>query len=146
LRIAIASDHAGFLLKEAIKRFLWAEGHEVVDFGTSSEESVDYPEFGYRVAEAVATGKVERGIAICGTGIGMSMVANKVAGIRAALCVTPEMARYSRRHNDANVLTLGGWILTQEQALEIVRVWLETPFDGGRHERRIRGLHQLTGR
>jgi len=137
LRIALGSDHAGYRLKEYIESLLREAGHEVVDMGTHSEESVDYPLYAFRVAEAVARGEADRGILVCGTGIGMSIAANKVPGVRAALCWDTRTAELSRRHNDANVLCLGGRLLGEEEAARIVEVWLSTPFDGGRHARRI---------
>jgi len=137
MRIAIGSDHAGFRLKEAVRRFLEEEGHEVHDFGTDSEASVDYPDFGRAVAEAVACGDFERGVLICGTGIGMSMTANKVAGVRAALCHESYSARLSRVDNDANVLCMGGRVTAEGLAFDVVRVFLATAFEGGRHARRV---------
>jgi len=135
MKIALASDHAGFELKEALKEFL--SSHEVVDFGTFSSESVDYPDFGFKAAEAVASGVCERGILICGSGIGMSITANKVNGIRAALCVSTEFAKLSRNHNDANILVLPGRFVSRHFAGEIIGVWLSEKFEGGRHQRRI---------
>ncbi len=137
MKIAIGSDHAGFRLKEKIKDFLRAKGHEVLDFGTHSEDRVHYPLFAREVALAVQRGEVSRGILICGTGIGMSITANKFKGVRAALCLNEYMARMSRLHNDSNVLCLGGRVLGEDLALSIVEVWLETPFEGGRHQKRI---------
>ncbi len=137
MRIAIGSDHAGFRLKEKIKEFLKEKGHEVIDFGTNSEESTHYPLFAKEVALAVQRGEAERGILICGTGIGMCITANKFKGIRAALCLNEYMARMSRLHNDANVLCLGDRVLGVELALSIVDVWLSTPFEGGRHQKRL---------
>ena len=137
MRIAIGSDHAGFRLKEQAKGWLQAEGHEVRDFGTDSEAPVDYPEFIRPVAEAVARGEFERGIVLGGSGNGEAIVANRVHGVRCALCWNEESARLARAHNDANVLSMGARLLTPEAAHEILRVWLVTPFDGGRHARRI---------
>jgi len=137
MRVAIGADHAGFLLKEAIKRALPAMQAEVEDLGTGSADSVDYPDFAAPVARGVASGAYDRGILVCGTGIGMAMAANKVAGVRAAPVGDVATARLSREHNDANVLTLGARITTPDRALEIVRVFLETPFEGGRHQRRV---------
>ncbi|NOY77994.1 MAG: ribose 5-phosphate isomerase B [Calditrichaeota bacterium] len=145
MSIAVGSDHAGFELKEAIREYLESLNLSVKDFGTFTTDSVDYPDFAYAVASAVAKGEFDRGILICGTGIGMSIVANKVKGIRAAECTTSYLAEMSRRHNNANVLTLGGRVLSAEEAQTIVRVWLETPFEGGRHQRRIDKIHYLTG-
>ena len=137
MKIAIGSDHAGFELKERIKDFLDARGTRWEDVGTDSANSTDYPDYAFHVAEAVARGEFELGILVCGTGIGMSIAANKVRGIRAALCTSPGMAEFSRRHNDANVLTLGGRMLSQEEATEIVDTWLKTAFEGDRHARRL---------
>lgn len=137
MRIAIGSDHAGYRYKERIKGYLEQAGHEVVDFGTHSEEPVDYPLFIRPAAEAVARGECERGVVLGGSGNGEAMVANRVPGVRCGLCWNEESARLCRRHNDANVLSLGERMMTPEMALAIVRVWLETPFDGGRHARRI---------
>ncbi len=137
MKVAIGSDHAGFHLKEKIKEFLLSKGHEVLDFGTNSEDSTHYPIFARDVALAVQRGEADRGILVCGTGIGMSITANKFKGIRAALCLNEYMARMSRLHNDANVLCLGDRVLGVELALSIVEVWIETPFEGGRHLKRI---------
>ena len=137
MRIAIGSDHAGHGLKEELKHRLKAEGHEVVDYGCHSNESVDYPDFAVPVAEAVRTAQVDRGMLICGTGIGMTMTANKIPGIRAALCSEPYAARLSREHNDANVLALGGRLVGPELAMETARAFLQTSFAGGRHSRRV---------
>jgi ribose 5-phosphate isomerase B len=143
MKIGIGSDHAGFRYKEAIKGFLAAAGHEVRDFGTASEEPVDYPLFIHPVAAAVAAGEVERGIVLGGSGNGEAMVANRVRGVRCALCWNAESARLGRQHNDANVISLGERMMSEETALDIVRIWLETPFEGGRHLRRIQEIDQL---
>lgn len=135
MNIAIASDHAGFCLKNEIKQAY--PGYDWQDFGAYNTDSVDYTDTGYPAAKAVADGSCEKGILICGSGIGMSIVANKVKGIRAALCNSPEIAKLSRMHNDANVLVLAGRFTPTPMALEIVKVWLETPFEGGRHQARI---------
>jgi ribose 5-phosphate isomerase B len=140
MKIAIGSDHAGFKYKEKIKQFLQQSGHDVVDFGTDSEVPVDYPLFIRPVALAVTNGEVERGIVLGGSGNGEAMAANRVKGARCALCWSIESARLARQHNDANMLSLGQRLLTEQLALEIVRVWLETPFEGGRHLRRIQLL------
>ena len=137
MKIGIGSDHAGFEYKEKIRDWLEAQGHDVVDFGTNSNAPVDYPLFIRPVAEAVARGQCERGIVLGGSGNGEAMVANRVKGIRCALCWNEESARLARQHNNANVLSLGQRMMSLETALEIVRVWLETPFEGGRHQRRI---------
>ncbi|MEO1815701.1 MAG: ribose 5-phosphate isomerase B [Acetobacterium sp.] len=140
MKIAIGSDHGGLALKEAIKPFLIEQGHEVVDFGTGTTDSCDYPIYGQRVGEAVSFGDCDRGIAICGTGLGISMAVNKVPGIRGALCTNEFMAEMSREHNDANVLVLGARVLGEGLALRIVKIWLETEFGGDRHQRRIDGI------
>jgi len=143
MRIALAGDHGGFRLKEVIKSYLEELGIEYIDYGTFSEESVDYPDFAYKAARAIVNGEADRGIFICGTGIGISIAANKVRGIRAALCYNVYAAEMSRHHNDANVLCLGGRVIGDELAKRIVKAWLETPFDGGRHERRIRKIAEI---
>lgn len=137
MRVAIGSDHAGFAYKEKIKILLAELGHTVQDFGTSSTQPVDYPLFIRPVAEAVARGEAERGIVLGGSGNGEAIVANRVRGVRCALCWSVETARLAREHNDSNVLSLGERMISEELALEIVRVWLATPFAGGRHARRI---------
>jgi ribose 5-phosphate isomerase B len=137
MKIAIGSDHAGFEYKEKIKALLQQLGHEVRDFGTNSTESVDYPLFVRPVAEAVARGEFERGIVLGGSGNGEAMVANRVKGIRCALCWNTESARLGREHNNANMISLGQRMMPLETALEIVKVWLNTPFAGGRHQKRI---------
>jgi ribose 5-phosphate isomerase B len=137
MKIAIASDHGGFELKEVLKAFLASLSVEVTDLGTISEASVDYPDFGIQVSERVSKGEVERGVLICGSGIGMSVVANKCPRVRAALVHDLFSARLSREHNDANILVLGGRLVGKDLAKEIVRVWLETPFTGGRHQKRL---------
>ncbi|MFP5288419.1 MAG: ribose 5-phosphate isomerase B [Thermoanaerobaculia bacterium] len=142
MRIGIGSDHAGYRYKEEIKRFLSEQGHEVRDFGTDSEESVDYPIYIRPVAEAVAGGELERGIVLGGSGNGEAMAANRVRGVRCALCWNAEFARLGRQHNDANMISLGQRMMTLETALDIVRIWLETPFEGGRHVRRIQFLDE----
>ena len=140
MKIAIGSDHGGLTLKEVIKPFLIEEGHEVVDFGTNTTDSCDYPIYGEAVGEAVSFGDCDRGIAICGTGLGISMAVNKVPGIRGALCTNEFMAEMSREHNDANVLVLGARVLGEGLALRIVAIWLATEFAGDRHQRRIDGI------
>jgi len=142
MKIGIGSDHAGFEYKERIKLLLRELGHEVRDFGTHSAEPVDYPVYIRPVAEAVAKGEVERGIVLGGSGNGEAMVANRVKGVRCALCWNLESARLGREHNDANVLSIGQRMVTVELALEIVRIWLTTPFAGGRHLERIREIDQ----
>jgi ribose 5-phosphate isomerase B len=142
MKIAIGSDHAGFQYKERIKGFLQKLGHEVRDFGTFSEAPVDYPLFIRPVAEAVARGEFERGVVLGGSGNGEAMVANRVKGVRCALCWNVESARLGRQHNNANAISLGQRMMTIETALEIVRTWLDTPFEGGRHQRRIELIDQ----
>jgi ribose 5-phosphate isomerase B len=137
LRIAIGSDHAGYRYKEAIRRHLEAAGHDVVDLGTDSEEAVDYPLFIRPTAEAVARGECERGIVLGGSGNGEAIVANRVPGVRCALCWSVESAELSRRHNDANVISIGERMVSEELAIAIVDTWLAAPFEGGRHARRI---------
>ncbi len=143
MKIAIASDHGGFALKKNVIMYLEAEGHEVSDLGCYSEESVDYPQFGRACAQAVARHQAERGIVICGSGIGISIAANKVKGIRCALCTSVEMAKLSRQHNNANMLAMGGRLTELADALDIVRAWLTTEFEGGRHERRVAQLDEM---
>ena len=135
--IAIACDHAALELKKEVEDMLTSMGLPYKDFGTYSKESCDYPIFGLRAAKAVASGECDRGIVICGTGIGMSIAANKVKGIRCALCSEPYSARLTRQHNDSNMLAIGARVTGSELAKETIRVWLETPFEGGRHQRRI---------
>jgi ribose 5-phosphate isomerase B len=143
VRVAIASDHAGFALKEDLTRFLGEQQIAFDDFGTSSDASVDYPDFALAVARAVLDGRADRGILICGTGIGMSIAANKVPGIRAALVTDEDTARLSRAHNDANVIALGGRTTRAAAARAMVRTFLATPFAGGRHAARIAKVAQL---
>ncbi len=145
MKIAIGSDHAGFALKEHVRAHIEAADHEVTDVGTCSSESVDYPDFAAKVALAVARGEAEYGIIICGTGLGVAMTANRVRGVRAAPCTGQFAAEMTRRHNDANVLCLGGWLVTKEVAERIVDVFLATPFDGGRHVRRVAKIDSATG-
>jgi len=140
MKIAIASDHAGFEYKEEIRKLLPRLGHEVRDFGTHDTRSVDYPQFIRPAAEAVARGEFERGIILGGSGNGEAIVANKVRGIRCAVCWTVESARLSRAHNDANIVSLGQRLITLDVALEIVKIWLATPFEGGRHLTRIKQI------
>lgn len=137
MKIALAADHGGFELKEKIKGHLQQKGIEFLDLGCNTETSVDYPDYGRACGEAVMRGDADRGIAICGTGIGISIAANKVKGIRCALCTSLFMAEMARKHNDANVLALGGRVLEAELALDIVDVFLTAEFEGGRHQRRV---------
>jgi ribose 5-phosphate isomerase B len=142
MKIALGTDHAGFRLKEQVKQLLESLGHEVIDFGTNSEASVDYPQFIRPAAEAVARGDAERAIVFGGSGNGEAMAANKVRGVRCALCWNEESARLSREHNDANVLSLGARLVEQDLALRIVQLWLTTSFEGGRHVKRIEQLER----
>jgi len=140
MKISVASDHAGYAVKEAVKAHLLEAGHEVVDFGADSAESTDYPDHATPAARAVASGEVEMGVLVCGSGQGMVMTANKVHGVRAALAWDPEIAKLSRNHNDANVLALPGRFISEEGALEIVDAWLQAEFEGGRHIPRVRKM------
>ena len=135
--IIVGSDHAAYGLKEYLKEFIKQKGIEIRDVGAYSTKAADYPDFGFQVAEAVSTGKYSHGILLCGTGIGMSMVANKFPHVRAALCNDLFSAIMSRRHNNANILVMGGRVIGDVLAREIVTAWLETPFEGGRHQRRL---------
>ena len=146
MKIAVGSDHRGFALKAHLVSSLTKAGHEVVDLGCSGVEPADYPDFAFAVGEMVASGGAARGILVCGSGIGMSIAANKVRGVRAALCCTVEDARMTRRHNDSNVLTLPERGLDDPHIDELVAVWLSTPFDGGRHERRIEKIREYEER
>ncbi|HEY1203371.1 MAG: ribose 5-phosphate isomerase B [Bryobacteraceae bacterium] len=145
MRVAVGADHAGFVLKEHLRRRLEQEGHQVLDEGTHTAESCDYPDFAAPVAHDVAAGRADRGVLICGTGVGMSIAANKVAGIRAALGTVPEEVRLARAHNDANILTLGARFIAEPAADALVDVFLATGFDGGRHERRVEKIAALEG-
>lgn len=140
MKIALASDHAGFEYKQAILEWLTSRGHEVRDFGTFSNERVDYPDFIRPAAEAVARGECERGIVLGGSGNGEAIAANKVRGVRCALCWSEDTARLSREHNDANVISIGQRTISRELALRLVEIWLATPFEGGRHVARIRKI------
>lgn len=137
MKIALGSDHAGYDLKEKVKRILSEWGESVTDFGTYSKESCDYSDFALKVARSVASGETERGVAICWTGNGVTISANKVAGIRATLAINPEMARLAREHNDSNVLTLSSKYINDNDIEETLKVWLESKFEGGRHRRRL---------
>ena len=145
LSVALGADHAGWELKEALKSWLMEAGYQVLDFGTHSPDSVDYPDYAQQVGEAVAVGKVDRGVLVCGTGIGMTMAANKIPGVRAALCGDAFTSRMSREHNDANVLALGGRLTDADMGRDILKVWLETNFAGGRHARRVNKIMELEG-
>lgn len=145
MKLAIGADHAGYYLKEQVKEFLKSKNIDFKDYGTFKIESCDYPEYAYKVGQAIVTGEADLGILICGTGIGMSITANKIKGIRAALVYDEQTAKLSRQHNDANVLCMGGRLTPEEVAKKIVDVWLNTSFEGGRHEKRIKLISQLTG-
>ena len=140
MKIAVAADHAGYRYKEQVRQLLESLGHDVVDYGAFSEEAVDYPKFIRSASEAVARGECERAIVFGGSGNGEAMAANKVRGVRCALCWSEESARLSRQHNDANVLSLGQRLVPEDLALAIVRVWLTTAFEGGRHASRVAQL------
>jgi ribose 5-phosphate isomerase B len=144
MKIIIGSDHGGYELKQIVVKYLTQLGHQVEDIGTHSNESVDYPEYAVQVARSVTDGGSDRGILICGSGIGMCMTANRIAGARAALVSEPYAARMSRRHNDSNILCLGGRLVGDQLALEIVGAWLQEEFEGGRHRRRVDLIEQLT--
>lgn len=143
LKIALASDHGGFMLKEAIQKHLESRGFEITDLGTNSEESVDYPVYGKLLGEAVVSGEFACGVGFCGTGIGISIAANKVKGIRCAVATTPFMAEMAKKHNNANILALGGRVLSVEQAVKIVDIWIDNEFEGDRHARRVRLLDEM---
>jgi ribose 5-phosphate isomerase B len=144
VKVALGADHRGFRLKEDLKRWLAARGHRVVDLGPDSADRVDYPDYAFKVARAVARRRADRGILICSTGVGMSIAANKVQGVRAALVDSVRLARLSREHNDANVLCIGADIVSAAEARRIVGVWVKTEFAGGRHARRVRKLGRLS--
>ncbi|HEY3346164.1 MAG TPA: ribose 5-phosphate isomerase B [Nitrospirota bacterium] len=143
MRVAVGCDHGGLALKDVLCGVLKSAGVEVLDMGTGNEDSVDYPDFAAKVARSVTSGDADRGLAICGTGIGMSIALNKYPGVRAALCHDSFTARLSRQHNDANILVLGGRVLGQEVAADMVKQWLATPFEGGRHQKRLDKITQI---
>ena len=143
MKIAMGADHAGLVLKDQLRDELRRAGHDVTDCGTNSPESSDYPDYAASVGHSVAAGEAERGILVCGTGVGMAIAANKVRGIRAALGGNPDEVRLARQHNDANVLTLGARFIQPQGASGLVRIFLETPFDGGRHQLRVNKITQL---
>lgn len=145
MKIGIVSDHGGFELKEHIKEFLEKEGIEYIDYGTNSLDSVDYPDYGLRISKGVIEGEVDKGIAICGTGIGISISCNKVKGIRCALCSDTYSARMSVEHNNANIIALGGRVIGRDLAIEIVSTWLKSEFEGGRHKRRVDKITNIEG-
>lgn len=141
--IALGCDHGGFAIKEAIKKYLDESGIEYNDFGCYSEASVDYPVYAKKVADAVASGECEKGVLCCGTGIGISIAANKVKGIRAAVVTNEFCAEMTRRHNDANIIAMGGRVISEEQAVKFTRIFLETPFDGDRHVKRVQMITDI---
>jgi ribose 5-phosphate isomerase B len=143
MKVAIGADHAGFALKERVGQYLKSKGYTVLDMGTDSAESTDYPQYAFKVAEAVRDGRADRGVLVCDSGNGIAIAANKVEGIRAAIAINPKHAEMSRRHNDANVLAMGGRIVAVQLAREILQLWLDTPFEGGRHERRLRQVAEI---
>lgn len=143
MKIVLACDHGGFQLKEIIKKHLIKKGYNIMDIGVYGNASVDYPDYGQKAAELVASGEADKGIIFCGTGIGISIAANKVKGIRCALCTNEYMSRMSRLHNNANMLALGGRVLGEDVAVGIVDVWLATEFEGGRHEKRVKKLMEI---
>jgi len=144
MKIAIASDHAAYELKKILIDWLKSKGYEIIDFGTNSNESVDYPDYAYKAANAVSKQNVDFGIIMCGSGIGMSIVCNKIKGIRAALCCNTVMAELARKHNNANVLNLGARLIKPQTAKKIVNTFLNTNFEAGRHQRRVEKIHKLT--
>lgn len=143
MNVIIACDHGGFELKEIVKEHLTKKGYSVIDIGTYNTDSVDYPDYGKRAGEMVAGNEAERGIVICGTGIGISIAANKVQGIRCALCTNEYMAKMSRQHNNANMLALGNRVIGKDLALSIVDTWMNTEFEGGRHANRVNKLMEI---
>jgi len=143
MKVAIGSDHAGFEVKEQIKRIIEELGLEVVDFGTNSAESVDYPEFGAKVGKSVASGETEQGIVVCGSGTGIAIAANKVKGVRAVQAWSEEVARLAKEHNDANVIAIGARVLSTEQIDKIIRAWFAASYEGERHQRRVDKLSEL---
>ena len=145
MKIGIASDHAGYKMKEYIKEKLLNEGLKIVDYGTYSDESVDYPDYASKLARDISEGRLERGILICGTGVGMSIVANKYPNVRAGIAYSDEVAELIARHNNANVICLGGRTMGLEEGFRRVKIWLNSGFDGGRHERRINKIRDLEG-
>ena len=146
MKIAMGNDHSAVEMKEAMKAYVESKGYEVIDFGTNSTDSCDYPEFGEKVGRAVASGEADYGIAICGTGVGISLAANKVKGIRACVCSEPYTAKLSRMHNNSNVLAFGARVVGSELAKMITEAWLDAKFEGGRHERRVQMLMDIENR
>ena len=145
MKISLGADHRGFEVKNKVKEYLKEKGHDVTDFGTDSEESVDYPDFAFKVSESVAKGESDRGILFCWTGIGMCIAANKVKGVRAASCLSKEAAQLTRAHNDSNVLCISAKFTPEDQLFEIIDTWLETEFEGGRHTKRVEKIKEYEG-
>jgi ribose 5-phosphate isomerase B len=143
MKLALGADHAGYLLKDRIRQYVTERGHQVIDEGTNTSDSVDYPDYAAKVAEDVAAGRAERGILVCGSGIGMAIAANKIPGIRAANICNEYQAQMSREHNNLNVITLGARIVDENDAKQIIQIWLDTPFSGGRHSGRLDKLHEI---
>jgi ribose 5-phosphate isomerase B len=143
MKIAFGADHAGYILKDYLRQYVSDRGHQVIDEGTNTSDSVDYPDYAVKVAGDVASGRAERGILVCGSGIGMAITANKIPGIRAANICSEYEAQMSREHNNLNVITLGARILDKEHAEQIVQIWLDTPFSGGRHSGRLEKIHEI---
>ena len=143
MKLALGADHAGYLLKDRIRQYVMERGHQVIDEGTNTSDSVDYPDYAAKVAEDVAAGRAERGILVCGSGIGMAIAANKIPGIRAANICNEYQAQMSREHNNLNVITLGARIVDENDAKQIIQIWLDTPFSGGRHSGRLDKLHEI---
>ena len=143
MKIVLASDHGGYQLKEAVKEALTRDGYDVADLGVNSEESCDYPVYGKAAGDVVASGQADRGIVFCGTGIGIAMAANKVRGVRCAVAEDAERVRLASAHNHANMLALGGRFTSKEDALSLIGLWLKTPWEGGRHDRRVRMLDDM---
>jgi len=143
MKLALGADHAGYLLKDRIRQYVTERGHQVIDEGTNTSDSVDYPDYAAKVAADVAAGRAERGILVCGSGIGMAIAANKIPGIRAANICNEYQAQMSREHNNLNVITLGARIVDENDAKQIIQIWLDTPFSGGRHSGRLDKLHEI---
>lgn len=145
MKIAISADHAGFELKKVLVKHIEDMGHEVTDYGTDSTESIDYPDYAYAAAKTIDDGTNDLGVIICGSGVGVSITANKVKSVRAANCFNNEMAALARQHNNANIICLGARFLTEEQSKEMVKTFITTEFEGGRHQRRVDKIHSTTG-
>lgn len=145
MKIAISADHAGFELKKVLVKYIEEMGHEVTDYGTYSTESIDYPDYAYAAAKTIGDGTNDMGVIICGSGVGVSITANKVKSVRAANCFNNEMAALARQHNNANIICLGARFLTEDQSKEMVKTFVTTEFEGGRHQRRVDKIHSTTG-